>query len=166
MPAADPVAGGRPSTFTCPHYDPVPGGRRCRQYLDGGACARPDEFMCIEWLKANGHAVPPPVVAPESAPAPTSAEPRASQEAPLVGRLADEHIDSFKALGAEACIGLAGGGSIWLVPEYRDPTREEISVEHAATLAALFAVFPGARLLSFQRPSPADRKPLGGGRRR
>jgi hypothetical protein len=152
MPAPDPASGGRPSAFTCPHYDPVPGSKRCRQYLDGGACARPDEFMCLEWLKANGHAVPPPASAPEAASAPKTAEPVATHEAPLVGRLTDAHIASFKTLGAETCIELAGGGSLWLVPEYSDANREEISVEHAATLAALCAVFPGARLLALRRP--------------
>ena len=48
------------SSFSCPLYEPKPGSKRCRHYLDGGACARPDEFMCVEWLKANGHTVPPP----------------------------------------------------------------------------------------------------------
>jgi len=46
------------SSFTCPHYDAPPGEKRCRHYLTNGACARPDELMCIEFLKANGHAVP------------------------------------------------------------------------------------------------------------
>ncbi|HHH28953.1 MAG TPA: hypothetical protein ENK57_11500 [Polyangiaceae bacterium] len=65
MSLADRYRGGRAkpsgaSSFTCPHYDPKPGSKRCRHYLDGGPCARPDEFMCIEWMKANGHAVPSP----------------------------------------------------------------------------------------------------------
>lgn len=41
--------------ITCPRYDPVPGTKRCKHYLKGGACSLPDEFMCVEWLKANGH---------------------------------------------------------------------------------------------------------------
>lgn len=49
--------GGERRDFTCPHYDPVPGGKRCKSYLDNGACSRPDEFMCVEWLKANPAAV-------------------------------------------------------------------------------------------------------------
>lgn len=39
---------------SCPHYAPPPGERRCRHYLPNGACDRPDEFMCVEWLKTNG----------------------------------------------------------------------------------------------------------------
>jgi hypothetical protein len=39
---------------TCPHYDPLPGARRCRHFLANGACERPDELMCVEWLKVNG----------------------------------------------------------------------------------------------------------------
>ena len=56
----DPAKPTGASTFTCPHYEPKPGSKRCRHYLEGGACARPDEFMCVEWLKANGHAALPP----------------------------------------------------------------------------------------------------------
>lgn len=166
MPAGDDAGPGGSTTFTCPHYDPVPGGKRCRQYLEGGACARPDEFMCIEWLKANGHPVPPPAATTEPTAAPPDPQAGVPVDAPLFGRLTDEHIASFKALGAEACIGLAGGGSLWLVPEYRDPSRDELSAEHAATLAALCAVFPGARILSFGRPAAAERRPPRGGRSR
>ena len=166
MPQVDQHAGGGTSAFTCPHYDPVPGGKRCRQYLDGGACARPDEFMCIEWLKANGHPVPPPASAPQVAPAPEPPRPEGDQEAPLVRRLTNEHIASFKALRAEACIELGGGGSFWLVPEYTDADREELSVEHAATLAELCAVFPGAGVLALRRVDGDRQRPDHGGRAR
>ncbi|HEU4409111.1 MAG TPA: hypothetical protein VFS43_27890 [Polyangiaceae bacterium] len=47
-----------PAAVTCPHYAPPPGERQCRHYLLNGACDRPDEFMCVEWLKANGHRAP------------------------------------------------------------------------------------------------------------
>ena len=33
-------------------------------YLDGGPCALPTEFMCIEWLKVNAPAPPTPRPAP------------------------------------------------------------------------------------------------------
>ena len=42
-----------PTDFTCPHYQPVPDGKRCAHYLDNGACDREDEFMCVEWLRLN-----------------------------------------------------------------------------------------------------------------
>ena len=41
--------------FTCPKYTPAPGASRCVHYADGGPCLRPDEFMCVEWLRANGY---------------------------------------------------------------------------------------------------------------
>lgn len=41
------------SGFTCPHYSPKSGSKRCEHYLQNGACNRGDEFMCVEWLKAN-----------------------------------------------------------------------------------------------------------------
>lgn len=42
-------------SITCPTYEPLSGGRRCRSYLQNGACAREDQFMCVEWLRANAH---------------------------------------------------------------------------------------------------------------
>lgn len=52
-PAPTPAA-ERPSGITCPKY--VRGeGKRCAHFKASGACALPDEFMCVEWLKANGH---------------------------------------------------------------------------------------------------------------
>jgi hypothetical protein len=63
--------------ITCSRYDPVPGTKRCKHYLKGGACALPDEFMCVEWLKANGHHVPPPLppLAPVEAKSPSEPTP-------------------------------------------------------------------------------------------
>lgn len=167
--------------FACPHYDPPAGGRRCRSYLDGGACGRPDEFMCVEWLKANGHAVPPPLAPtapePESPAAPnrdlfgapvppterapdkpaltqTAGPAPSSKDVPIVRNLTDEEIASFKALRAELCLRSEDVGEIWLVPEYTRTGRKEISVEHASTLAAICAAFPGAKVVSFE-PSAA-----------
>lgn len=48
--------------FTCPHYTPLPGGKRCQSYQDGGTCARSDRFLCTEWEKRNRHRLP--VIAP------------------------------------------------------------------------------------------------------
>ena len=62
-----------PEGITCPRYDAPPGEKRCRHYVKGGACALPDEFMCLEWLKANGHAVPPAALTPTE----TTPEPKA-----------------------------------------------------------------------------------------
>lgn len=41
---------------TCTHY--IPRDRHCSYYVDGGTCSRPDTFMCIEWLVANGEPLP------------------------------------------------------------------------------------------------------------
>jgi hypothetical protein len=48
------MTGFSPTPVTCPHYAPLPGERQCRHYLPNGACDRPDEFLCVEWLKRNG----------------------------------------------------------------------------------------------------------------
>ncbi len=61
------------AAVTCTRYEAVPGTRRCKHYLQGGACSLPDEFMCVEWLKANGHRAPPPLPPLSEAPAPAPA---------------------------------------------------------------------------------------------
>ncbi|GAB4215620.1 MAG: hypothetical protein OHK0013_41340 [Sandaracinaceae bacterium] len=43
----------RPPGITCAKYTRGE-GKRCVHYVSNGACALPDEFMCVEWLKANG----------------------------------------------------------------------------------------------------------------
>lgn len=187
-----------PSGFTCPHYSPPPGSKRCRHFLSNGACDRPDELMCTEWLKANseplpslpssgrgntdpkaavrrdpgvrvdrdlfGNPLPPrPEVKPTSAseprqelsqsvePAPS--EPGVSAESLLTRNLSDEEIASFKSLGAEVCVNSPDIGEIWLVPEYTGEDRNEISIEHAATLSVLCAVFPEARIKEYKKES-------------
>jgi pyruvate/2-oxoglutarate dehydrogenase complex dihydrolipoamide acyltransferase (E2) component len=63
--------------ITCGKYEADHEGRRCRHYGGRGACALPDEFMCVEWLKANGpkpaadaRKSPPVVEAPKPEPLP------------------------------------------------------------------------------------------------
>ena len=163
--------GGTPA-FDCPKYDPLPGSKRCRHYLDNGACALPDEFMCVEWMKANGYA-PKPVEPtgplfkglPE-----VVASPRATQidrprvvtqkpddpDQPPPRGLTTEDIESFKALKAEVCMRTPHLGELWLVPEYTGQDRRELTPEHAATLYQVLAVFPGAQVVSFEKSPTTD----------
>jgi hypothetical protein len=39
--------------FTCPHYRATSGTKRCESYQEGGTCALPEYFHCIEWEKKN-----------------------------------------------------------------------------------------------------------------
>lgn len=164
---------------SCPKYEAAPGTKRCVHYLPNGACARPDELMCVEWLKANGHATPPePRVPPplernllgepvrREPPAPAKPRPAPPAQSPptaptpIVRTLRDEDIASFKALGAEVCLASDELGEVWLVPAYTGQDRQELSVEHAALLAAVGTVFPGAKVIAFVRG--AKRVPAGG----
>ena len=179
------------STFTCADYDPLPGSKRCRSYLANGGCAREDHFMCEEWMKANGQAVPAPgevqavtepardlfgnplpeeplakkptvAAAPTPSPkaSPVAVEPAAERDAPLVRNLTDEDIASFKALGVEVCIASEELGEVWLVPEYTEQDRRELRIDHAATLTAVCATFPGAKVTSFEKlAKPEPMKP-------
>lgn len=178
-------------TFTCADYDPLPGSKRCRSYLANGGCSREDHFMCEEWMKANGQAVPAPVeveavtepardlfgnplpeeplpkkpivaTTPTPSPkaSPVAVESAAERDAPLVRNLTDEDIASFKALGVEVCIASEELGEVWLVPEYTGQDRRELRIDHAATLTAVCATFPGATVTSFEKlAKPEPPKP-------
>lgn len=139
----------------CPKYEPIPGSRRCRHYLDNGACARPDELMCVEWLKRNGHPVPPRATSDAT---PRAQEPAATESvrALAVSPLSDEALESFRALGLEVCLLTAESRSVWIVPEYTGGDRLELRVDHAATLAVLCAAVPGARVTEIRRSSIAE----------
>ncbi|WP_394845158.1 hypothetical protein LZC95_50050 [Pendulispora brunnea] len=50
------AAYARPDGITCPKYVRLGESKRCAHYVANGSCALPDEFMCSEWLKSNGHA--------------------------------------------------------------------------------------------------------------
>ena len=139
--------------ITCPKYVPVDGSRRCTHYLSNGACARPDELMCVEWLKRNPRAREQateelgPRPQPEATP---SAPPTATTQVLAVRTLTDEALRSFRDLGVEICLATEEAGPVWIVPEYTGQDRRELRVDHAATLAALSSTFPGARVLSFR----------------
>ncbi len=164
---------GTNSAISCDRYSPPPGSKRCRHYLQGGSCARPDQLLCVEWQKVNGKPPQneteksevvvqqaffgPPTVIRSSVPsAPEPPRPRIENaeiemKAPLVRNLTDEQVASFKALGVAVCLESETIGRIWIVPEYTDNDRLEISVEHAATLSALCTAFPGAAVTAFQK---------------
>ena len=67
----------------------------------------------------------------------------------------DEDIESFKALGVEICLENDQLGEVWLVPEYTDERRRELTPEHAATIARALEIFPGARVTAFEHRTPA-----------
>lgn len=163
--------------ITCPKYEPVPGTKRCRHYHANGACGLPDELMCVEWLKANGHPAPVPVtptaksavgrdlfgnpvIEPPSSLAPSpivgvDAPVARREEVPVVRSLTDADIASFKALGLEVRLATDNVGDVWIVPAYTGADRHELSVDDAALIAAVASAFPGARVTSLVRkPKP------------
>lgn len=140
--------------ITCSKYERVEGSRRCRHYLTNGACARPDELMCVEWLKRNPHAGRAQTPRHVDPPAPTTAT-----QVLAARTLTDEALDSFRELGVVVGLDTGEVGPVWIVPEYTSQDRRELRVDHAATLAALCSTFVGARIISFERGSgeEADR---------
>jgi hypothetical protein len=159
--------------ITCAKYEAIPGTKRCRHYHANGACGLPDEFMCVEWLKANGHA--PPITPPakqaardlfghpvvDAAPPATPTKPRplapmvTREEVPLARTLSEADIASFKALGVEVRLASEDLGDVWLVPAYTGADRQELSVEHAALLATICSALPGAQVTALVRKPKA-----------
>ena len=164
--------------ITCAKYEPVTGTKRCRHYQANGACGLPDEFMCIEWRKANGQTPAPPVKVAEtprdlfgqpvpSKPAESPKQERVTTvaprrvEVPIVRTLADADLASFKALGVEVRLATDDLGELWLVPAYTGADRQELSVDHAALLATICSALPGAHVTALVRrpPSACKRTP-------
>ncbi len=135
----------RPAGITCEKY--VPGeGKRCVSYVDNGACSRPDEFMCVEWMKRNANKTDG--TAPQKA---IVAVPPTLKEGQLLTR---DDVESFKKLGVEVEL-KSPLGTFWLVPVRTGKERMELTVEEAVTLANVVHVF-GGRIASLTR----DGKPL------
>jgi hypothetical protein len=174
-----------PAPVTCPHYAPLPGVRRCRHYLPNGACDRPDEFLCVEWLKGNAHRAPvggsgedamgaSPLVDrfPERwlslfdhGPAPLSQSRRLARARlappslpvvrsftpPPVPPTSAEDVAALAERYAETQLETEELGSVWIVAEPTGADRLELTYRDAATLAAVCAAFPGARVVSLER---------------
>jgi len=186
MSLVDLYTGDRPNhqRFTCEHYDALPGGKRCRHYVKGGACARAEELMCVEWLKANEPGqVPAPEPVPtvatdlfghplrepaRPAPAPSAPSKRPSvalpppkpepdDRSPLRG-ITTEDIEGFKQLGVEICLESKDYGELWLVPEYTGHDRRELTPEHAATISRVLEAFPGSRVVSFRKSTKKQKE--------
>lgn len=65
--------------------------------------------------------------------------------------LTTEDIDGFKALGVTVLLRSASCGDVWLVPAYTGRDRQELTPEHAATIARVLSVFPGSHVVSFEK---------------
>ena len=157
------------TTITCPHFNAIAGTKRCEDYITNGSCRRPDQFMCVEWLKVNS--APAPVErdlfgatvarpAPKPRPVPTvTATPKpnlpmaSSEPVASISRTVNEaDVASFKAMGLEVCLESETLGQVWIVPEYTKAVRTELKVEHALLLATVGSVFPDARVTALRRP--------------
>ena len=72
------------------------------------------------------------------------------------GGLTPEQIEQFKALRVEVKMSASWcPAGFWLVPEYTDSTRLELSAEDAAVLLRLVQAFPGIQVESLRR-DPAE----------
>ena len=79
--------------------------------------------------------------------------PRKATQSQVLLTVRDQDIASFKALGVEVHLVDELVGDVWLVPTYTGQDRAELSIEHAALLAAVCSAFPGASVASFVRKS-------------
>ena len=176
-------------------------------FVQGGACALPDELMCSEWLKVNERKPPDPpkqeksqifgflgdalpCLNPTETPAAPAVDPQApvpgpyGPEAPTVGpalaskpqtvvsgtqayseqqakqlrdlpleQMSLEAVESLCKLGVETQINTNSDmGEIWLVPEYTEQKRKELSYRDIRYLMLVVKVFPGAVLKTVRKP--------------
>jgi hypothetical protein len=139
MPLADLLEAspaGPPPDVTCTRYEPG-ARRRCASYLTNGACAHPDEFMCVEWLRLN-------------ADRPATASAPASPALPAGALLTREDVASFARLGVEIeCSSPLG--TFWLVPARTGQDRLEFTPEEAVVLVNIVQVF-GGQVVAVTRP--------------
>jgi hypothetical protein len=159
-----------PRGITCPDYDAAEGSRRCRDFLQGGGCARADRLECTEWRKANplrpraSELPASPPLAPRGLPVPPAATdavvtrdrvealalapPRAST-APTFLSAAD--VASFRDLGAEVCLASPELGSVWIVAAPTGQDRRELTPEQLAVLVNACIALPGAHVVAIDR---------------
>ncbi len=174
------------NSFQCEHYIPISENKRCQHYIKGGACSRSNEFMCSEWLRVNGHTqsnrpavdlIGDPLQA--SPPSKSTRNRKARTTAPSTPRtqskqlfaagaqtnkqpavpcgLNDEDVKSFKKLGIEVCL-KTDVGQIWLVPEYTDKERFELTPEHLALICYARLSFPNSKIVSLTQTPPTDKE--------
>jgi hypothetical protein len=167
------------ATITCSLYVAEAGRARCQFYPGAGICnvRSPALQECSEWRKVNPALPTPAPVEQQAACAPSSRSaglplfdpnartttgssaelpaaarafvPSASDPVALVGLSASDVAD-WKARRTELCVQSAVG-ELWIVPEYRDDSRLELSVDHVATVVAIASAFPGARVQEVRR---------------
>lgn len=165
-----PTPGASRGPISCKKYEPIAGTRRCKHYLTNGGCTLPDEFMCVEWLRANA-APPTPLERPApvardlfGAPVrpaageakrslPVAATPLPARTVgsrkPANGLALDEAVASFRERGLEVRIA-TDQGEVWIVPNYTGAERTEVLVEHAALISTVTTAFPGARMMEIR----------------
>jgi hypothetical protein len=73
---------------------------------------------------------------------------------PTPAGISEADILDFKTRRIEFCIATRGG-DVWVVHEYRDASRLEISIEHAATVVAVALAF-GAQAQEIRRLDPTE----------
>lgn len=156
--------------YRCKQYSPISVyDKHCEFYRDS-KCSRTGQ-RCIEWLRRNPSHSPNPVDVdlfgnpileskprpkqPLSTPRKIASQPRRPLK-PLSG-FTPELIDSFKRLQTEIHF-TSDTGRFWLVPEYRDPSRGEITPEHLAFICNVLTAFPDATVVAFENISSPKTK--------
>jgi hypothetical protein len=76
--------------------------------------------------------------------------------------MTSEEIQSWKDLRVEICMFIKPGELFWLVPEYTNKDRAEISIDDFAKQAEgiknILEAFPGATIQSVLKPSTSPKK--------
>ncbi|MBW2675314.1 MAG: hypothetical protein JRD89_18195 [Deltaproteobacteria bacterium] len=146
------------SDITCPHYFAKEDSKRCRSFRSNGTCTRPDYLMCTEWEKANDKVAAKAARVRNRA---RGAEVLADLESRRPGELQDhlitkKEVASWREMGATVKLQVGEDQELFIVPDYTDRDRDEISIEHAVALAMICRAFPDSKVAGFYRGKEAD----------
>ena len=164
-------------TVTCRKFERASTGL-CKHFTEAGYCSLPDELVCIELSKQRVRhleqvrepkpkptvqrdlfgepvaLVPERAVATKASAAATKPRTRPAADPALAQPfgLTPDDVARFKGDGIEVLLGTPGG-DVWLVPALTTADRQELTVDHLATVVHVASVIPGARLKAVHRGS-------------
>ena len=170
----------------CPRYKNKPNKKACVHYRKGGTCHLIEAFLCVEFMRAKNYdddkirnACLDIAQVPATTGARAEAEARnetrkadgsfngadALAEANTSGKIhaiikaTEQDIAELEAINFKATIESPGFDDIHIVNKYRPDGTRQLTIRHAAVIAAVTFAFPGARVSQLViQPQPDKRK--------
>lgn len=145
------------------------GKKACLHYAGRGACGLKDEFVCYEWAKVNpskaqGFEGSWALPLWDGMEAPEGWKERgrvilgyAPPESFKGDLLTDAAVDSLTGQALVTVLESPDLGEVFLVPEYTDAERVELTYADIRTLTLMCNALPGSRIKSIKRPRKKEK---------